>query len=143
LYRAIDEHGQIVDAFFGEQRTAAAAWAFFEGALRETGLYPERVMTDKAACYPGVIRTVLPEAEHHQSKYLNNGIECTHGPFKQRVRPMRSFKCTAAATVFVRGHALIENLRHGFSRLTEPLSPPLRLLQGWPQLAQVLSERII
>lgn len=87
MYRAIDEHGQIVDAFFSERRNAAAARAFFEGAIRETGSHPERVITDEAACYPGVIRAVLPGAEHLQSKYLNNGIECNHGPFKQRVRP--------------------------------------------------------
>jgi transposase-like protein len=90
------------------------------------------VITDKAACYPGVLRAMLPEAEHRQSKYLNIGIEANHGPFKQRVHPMRGFKRPASAVVFVRGHALLENLRHGFSRLAAPLA------HAWPQLAQAL-----
>jgi len=52
VYRAIDEPGQIVDAFFSERRNAAAARAFFQGAIRETGVTPERVTTDKAPCCP-------------------------------------------------------------------------------------------
>jgi transposase-like protein len=70
--------------------------------------------------------------------YLNNGIECRHGPFKQRVRSMRGFTRPASAAVFVRGHTLIENLRHGFSLLTAPLAPQVRLSQVWPQLARDL-----
>jgi hypothetical protein len=36
----------------------------------------------------------------------------------------------ASTVVFARGHALIENLRQGFSRLTAPLAAPVRLAQG-------------
>jgi transposase-like protein len=125
-----------VDALFSERRNAAAARAFFEGAVRETGATPGRVVTDTAACYPGLPRATLPGAEHRQSKYLNNGIECNHGPFKQRVRPTRGFKRPASAAAFARGHALVESLRHGFSPLTAPLAAPLRLAPAWPQLAQ-------
>ncbi len=91
MYRAIDQDGQVVDAYFSTRRNAQAAQAFFARAMRETGIPPERVTTDKATWYPPALRTVLPHVVHRRSRYLNNGIERDHGQLKQRVRPMRGF----------------------------------------------------
>src|SRR5918997_1892006 len=74
-YRAIGQDGQIVDVYVSQRRNAAAARAFFERAIAETGRTPERVVIDKAACYPPALRALLPMAEHRSSKYLNNGLE--------------------------------------------------------------------
>jgi transposase, IS6 family len=137
-YRALDQEGQIVDVYFSERRNAAAARTFFERAMAETGVTPERVVTDKAACYPPALRALLPTAEHRCSKYLNNGLERDHGHLKQRVRPMRGFKRLASADVFARGHALIQNLRHGYWTLTTGVARPLRLAAAWPQLTRVI-----
>ena len=96
------------------------------------------MVTDKAACYPPVLRALLPEAEHRTSKYLNNGLERDHGHLKQRLRPMRGFKDLTAADGFTRGHALVQNLRNGFSSLTDRVPRPLRLATAWPQLARAI-----
>ena len=138
ISRAIDERGQVVDAFFSERRDAAAARAFFERAIAETEVTPERVTTDKAKCYPPALRSVLPGVEHRRAKYLNNGLERDHSHLKQRLRPMRGFKRGAPADTLARGHALIRNLRGGFSRLTEDLPTNLRLATAWPQLTQAI-----
>lgn len=135
IYRAIDEDGQVVDAYFSERRNAPAAESFFRRAIEETGVTPERVTTDKAKCYPPALRAVLPEVEHRTSKYLNNGMERDHGHLKQRLYPMRGFKQAASADVIPRGHALIRNLRNGFSNLTFHVPLNLRLATAWPQLA--------
>ena len=137
-YRAIDQDGQVVDVYVSERRNAAAARAFFERAIAECGVTPERVVTDKAACYPPVLRALLPEAEHRTSKYLNNGLERDHGHLKQRLRPMRGFKQRASADGFARGHALVQNLRHGLSSLSDGVPRPLRLATAWPQLARAI-----
>ena len=92
IYRAIDQHGQVVDAYFSTRRNAAAAEAFFRRAIDETGSTPTRVTTDKAKCYPPALRVVLPTVEHRTSKYLNNGLERDHQHLKQRLYPMRGFK---------------------------------------------------
>src|SRR5688500_2906531 len=55
-YRAIDQDGQIVDVYVSRRRNAAAARAFFERAMTETSRTPDRVVTDKAACYPPALR---------------------------------------------------------------------------------------
>jgi IS6 family transposase len=137
-YRAIDQDGQVVDVYVSERRNAAAARAFFARAIAEAGVTPERVITDKAACYPPALRALLPDAEHRTSKYLNNGLERDHGHLKQRLRPMRGFKQRASADSFSRGHALVQNLRNGFSSLTDRVPRPLRLATAWPQLARAI-----
>ena len=137
-YRAIDQDGQIIDVYFSERRNAAAARAFFERAIAESGTTPERVVTDKAACYPPALRALLPTVEHRCSKYLNNGLERDHGHLKQRLRPMRGFKQLESADTMSRGHALIQNLRNGFSSLTAHVPRPLRLATAWPQLARAI-----
>ncbi len=115
MYRAIDQDGQVVDAYFSQRRNALAAQTFFERAITETGVRPKRVTTDKAKCYPPALHAVLPKVEHRRSRYLNNGIERDHGHLKQRVRPMRGFKRAASTDTLTRGHALIQNLRNGCS----------------------------
>jgi transposase, IS6 family len=137
-YRAIDQDGQVVDVYVSERRNAAAARAFFARAIAECGVTPERVVTDKAACYPPVLRALLPATEHRTSKYLNNGLERDHGHLKQRLRPMRGFKQLTSADGFTRGHALVQNLRNGFSSLTDQVPRPLRLATAWPQLARAI-----
>jgi transposase-like protein len=115
---------------------------FFERAMRETGVIPERVTTDTAGCYPPALQAVIPTAEHRSSHYLNNGLERDHGHLKQRRRPMRGFKQLAAADVFTRGHALVQNLGHGLSALTAHLPRPLRLATAWPVLGHAIRARV-
>ncbi len=64
IYRAIDQDGQIVDAYLSERRNAKAVQRFIERAIDETGVTPERVTTDKAKCYPAALRAVLPDIGH-------------------------------------------------------------------------------
>ena len=138
VFRAIDEHGQVVDVYLSDHRDAASARAFFERAMAATSMTPTRVTTDKAKCYPPALRTLLPTAEHRSSKYLNNGLERDHQFLKGRVRPMRRFKATGMASTFCRGHALIRNLGRGFSRLAVGAPPRLRLATAWTALAAML-----
>ena len=105
-YQAIDHNGQVVDAYFSERRNAAAAQTFFERAIAGTGVMPERIVTDRARCYPPALRAVLPSVEHRCSRYLNNALERDHGYLKQRLRPMRGFKYPASADTVACGHTL-------------------------------------
>jgi transposase-like protein len=138
LFRAIDEHGQIIDVFLSDRRDTAAARAFFECALAVADELPARVTSDQAKCYPPALRTLLPAAEHRCSKYLNNGLERDHQHLKGRLRPMRRFKTVGGASNFCRGHTLIRNLRGGFSALTASVSVQLRLATAWSVLAAQL-----
>ncbi|MDP9311585.1 MAG: IS6 family transposase [Chloroflexota bacterium] len=138
IYSAIDQAGQVVDAYFSERRNARAAQRFFERTIDETGVRPERVTTDKAQGYPPALHPVLPGVAHHRSRYLTNGVERDHGHLKQRLRPLRGFKRAFSADTLARGHGLIQNLRNGFSRLTQAVPRQLRLMTAWPLLARAI-----
>jgi transposase-like protein len=98
MYRAIDQDGQAVDAYFSQRRNAKAAQPSSSVRSAETGVRPEHVTTDKAKCYPPALRVVLPDVEHRRSRYLNNGFERDHSHLKQRLYPMRGFKQPPRAT---------------------------------------------
>jgi transposase-like protein len=51
LYRAIDQHGQVVDVLLSQRRDLAAARRFFTQALR-AGTVPAEVTTDRAPALP-------------------------------------------------------------------------------------------
>ena len=60
IYRAIDEHRQIVDAYVSPTRDMVAARRFFERAIASSGTTPRRVITDKAASYPPALAAAVP-----------------------------------------------------------------------------------
>jgi len=53
LYRAVDQHGQVIDVLLSARRDLAAARRFFTPALRG-GTVPVEVTTDRAPAYPRV-----------------------------------------------------------------------------------------
>lgn len=85
VYRAIDEHGQVIDVFLSEHRDTAAATTFFRTALERTAGRPRLVTTDKAACYPPALRLLLPDGPHRTGKILQRRIERDHGHLKSRL----------------------------------------------------------
>jgi len=137
-FRAIDEHGQIVDVLLSDHRDTTAATEFFARAMASSEVTPSRDTTDKAKCYPPALRVAVPTAEHRSFHYLNNDLERDHQHVKGRVRPMRRFKQTATAGTFCQGHALIRTLGQGFSDLTAGVSPRLRLATAWPVLTAAI-----
>jgi transposase-like protein len=60
VYRAVDQHGQVIDVFVSPRRDARAAKKFFAKAIQATGSEPVEVVTDKASAYPGVLDEVRP-----------------------------------------------------------------------------------
>ncbi len=54
LYRAVDQHGQVIDVLVSTRRDAAAARRFFDRALR-FGASPVEVTTDRAPVYPRIV----------------------------------------------------------------------------------------
>ncbi len=59
LYRAVDQHGQVIDVLASTRRDQAAARTFFTQALSH-GRRPVEVTTDKPPVYPRVLDEPLP-----------------------------------------------------------------------------------
>jgi IS6 family transposase len=90
----------------------ASARAFFTAALTLQG-DPSEVITDHAPALANVIEELIPFAMHNTGQYANNRVECDHGRLSARLRPMRGPKTHRTASVVIRGHAFIQNLRRG------------------------------
>lgn len=138
LYRAIDQFGQVVDAFLAAQRDARAARRFFERAIMTTQTKPAEVVTDRARAYVGVLDEVLPAAFHDVELYANNVLEADHGRLKSRLRPMRGFKTDASAQLVSLGHAFVQNLGRGHFELGVDAPPKRRLAHAFAELALVV-----
>src|SRR4051794_658439 len=144
VYRAIDEHGQVIEVLFQEQRDTAAATAFFCTALENTGVTPHTVTTDKAAAYPPALAAVLPDVEHIAGKAVQQRIERDHQHLKGRLRVFRGCKTARGAQRFCQAHGFLRNLHQGFYRLgAVPREASdairLRLVRAWEALtAQLL-----
>ena len=64
LYRAVDEHGQVIDVLLRDKRDRASAEAFFRQALARTEVTPAAVITDHHQPYVKAVATVIPLARH-------------------------------------------------------------------------------
>jgi IS6 family transposase len=137
LYRAIDQHGHVIDALVSTRRDAAAAPVFFDRALRHA-LVPVEIVTDRAPVYPRVVDEVAPAARHVTEQYANNSIEADHGRLKARLRPMRGIKRLASARTIAAGHAFVQNLRRGHYAITADLPARDRIHAAFDELALVL-----
>ena len=79
---------------------------------------PARYATDREAALAHVIDELLPAAVHNAEQYANNRIECDHGRLKARLpTDARTQDRPRTASVVIRGHAFVQNLRRGHYEL--------------------------
>jgi transposase, IS6 family len=139
LYRAIDEHGQVVDVLLRERRDLESARAFFEQAIARRGVRPRVVITDKHASYRRAVRRRGWRAAHIRTGLhrvrgeTTKAIERAHVPVKDRLRPMRGLQSPATGQRLLEGIELAHAVRRGHIRLDLVASaapPPSRCPHG-------------
>jgi IS6 family transposase len=137
VYRAVDEQGQFIDVFVSKKRDTRAAKRFFAGAIGAHGR-PTEVTTDRPRALAGAITELLPNALHDTTQYANNRVEADHGRLKARLRPMRGLKRDRTASVIMRGHAFVQNVRRGHYELGVDALPGLVLAAAFDELAMAI-----
>lgn len=138
VYRAVDQHGQVIDVLVSARRDGAAARRFLSSVLAENAR-PEEVTTNKAKALIGAVEDVFPDAAHDTSVYANNRVECDHGRLKARLRPMRGLQRDRTASVVIRGHAFMQNLRRGRYELgVEAINERGRVAAAFDELARAI-----
>jgi len=137
LYRAVDQHDQVIDVLVSQRRDGAAAQAFFSRALTQ-GPSPVEVTTDRAPVYPRVIDELAPAARHVLHQYANNTVEADHGRLKARLRPMRGLKTIRSLRTVAAGHAFVQNLRRGHYELAVDVPVRDRVGVAFTDLARCL-----
>ena len=123
LWRAVDQDGNVLDVLVQSRRNGEAAKRVFRKLLKGLQYVPRVLVTDKLASYGVAHRELAPSVTHRQSKYLNNRVENSHQPTRQRERAMKRFKSARHAHRFL----------SAFSGISPHFRPRRHLLNatGW------------
>jgi transposase-like protein len=119
LYRAVDEHGQVVDVLLRAQRDLASAQAFFAQAIRRRRVRPDHVVTDKHQAYVKAVRRHARCAVHtrtglHRARgETTKAVERSHVPIKDRLRPMRGVQSVRSGQQLLEGIEAVQAVRRG------------------------------
>ncbi|CAM4429829.1 IS6 family transposase [Deinococcus marmoris] len=138
LWRAVDEHGFVLDILLQRHRDTEAAKAFMTGLLGEYDV-PDRICTDKLASYGAAIRQIvsLAAVDHQEvisTTRCNNMIEQSHRSTRRQERQQLGFRRRKRAQEFLNLHARIENLHH-HTRTSVSAKNQRHAFQTWSTVA--------
>ncbi|WP_114946356.1 IS6 family transposase [Microvirga calopogonii] len=141
LWRAVDQHGIVLDILVQSRRNATAAKRLLRKLLKKQGAAPRVMITDKLASYAAAKRVVMPGVEHRQHRGLNNRAENSHQPTRRRERIMKRFKSAGQAQRFLSVHDQVANL---FRRPTTVCASECRhartqAFQAWAEVTGIAS----
>jgi putative transposase len=112
LWRAVDQHGAVLDVLVQSRRDKAAAKRLMRKLLRRHGR-PRVIVTDKLRSYAAANNELGLNVEHRQHKGLNNRAENSHQPTRVREKVMRRFKSARQLQRFASVHGQVSNLFMG------------------------------
>ena len=87
LWRAVDQHGVVLDVLVQSRRDKKAAKRLLRKLLKRQCRAPRVMITDKLGSYGAAKKEIMPGVEHRQHKGLNNRAENSHQPTRRRERP--------------------------------------------------------
>lgn len=140
LWRAVDQHGNVLNILVTSKRDKQAAKRFFRKLLKGCCYVPRVIITDKWASYGAAKREIMPGVEHRQHKGLNNRAENSHQPTRQKERQLRHFKSAGHAQRFlsafepIRGHF---RLRRHQRPAAEYRAERMQRFQSWNEVTEV------
>ncbi len=110
LWRAVDDEGEVLDMLVQERRNKVAALKLLRKLLKNQGVRPEAIITDKLASYKAAARD-LGLGDGHQPGGMreNNRAENSHLPIRRRERKQQKFKSRASTQRFLATHAAVYN----------------------------------
>jgi putative transposase len=139
LWRAVDQHGVVLDILVQSRRNAKAAERLLRKLLKKQGMAPRVMITDKLASYGAAKRAVMPSVEHRQHKGLNNRAENSHQPTRRRERIMKRFKSAGHAQRFLSTHDQVANLfrRPAHSNAADHRQSRDRAFTAWAEVTGI------
>jgi putative transposase len=141
LWRAVDQHGVVLDILVQSRRNAKAAKRLLRKLLKKQGVAPRVMITDKLASYAAAKREVMLGVEHRQHKGSNNRAENSHQPTRRRERIMKRFKSAGQAQRFLSVHDQVANLfrRSTHSKAADHRRARARAFQAWTEITGIVT----
>jgi putative transposase len=141
LWRAVDQHGAVLDILVQSRRNAKAAKRLLRKLLKRQGIAPRVLITDRLASYGAAKREIMPGVEHRQHQRLNNRAENSHQPTRRRERIMKRFKSAGQAQRCLSAHDQVANLfrRPANTNASDHRRARARAFQVWTEVTGIVS----
>lgn len=110
LWRAVDDEGEVLDVLVQKRRNKTAALKLLRRLLKNQGIHPEAIVTDKLASYRAAAK-ILGLTDRHRPGGMreNNRAENSHLAIRRRERKQQKFKSQGSAQRFLSSHAAVYN----------------------------------
>jgi transposase-like protein len=109
LWRAVDDEGEILDILVQARRDKGAALRLMHKLLKNHGLVPTSIVTDRYRAYDAAFRDLGLSSIHLRGKRLNNRAESSHVPIRRRERKMQGFRSAGSAQRFLSSYSASYN----------------------------------
>ena len=83
LWRAVDQEGEVLEAFVSKKRDREAALKFLRKLMKRYGR-PDAIITDRLRSYRAALRELGGSGLQQAGRWLNNRAENSHLPFRRR-----------------------------------------------------------
>jgi len=118
----LDEEGTVLDVVVQHKRNTKAATRLIRKLLRNQGIKPTKIVTDRLGSYGAALKLLGLKHLHDVGGRKNNRAECSLVPIRRRERKSQKFRSVHKAQKLLSAHGQIYNLfnhrRHLTSRNT-------------------------
>ena len=122
LWRAVDDEGTVLDIVVQSRRNKKAAMRLLRKLLKNSGIKPERIVTNLLRSYSAALKGLNMQRIHNVGGRKNNRAENSHLPIRRRERKQQKFRTIGSAQKQLSSYGQIYNLfnfqRHLISRAT-------------------------
>ena len=122
LWRAVDDEGTVLDIVVQSKRNKKAAKRLLRKLIRNSGVKPKRIVTDRLGSYRAALKELNLRHVHDVGGRKNNRAENSHLPIRRRERKSQKFRSMKTAQKQLSSYRQIYNLfnyqRHLISRQT-------------------------
>ena len=120
LWRAVDDEGTVLDVVVQRRRNTKAAMRLLRKLLRNQGIKPTRIVTDRLGSYGAALKLLGLKHLQDVGGRKNNRAESSHVQIRRRERKSQRFRSVRNAQKLLSAHGQIYNLfnyrRHLISR---------------------------
>lgn len=122
IWGAVDDEGTVLDILVQRRKNRKTALRLLRKLLRNQGIKPERIVTDKLRSYRAALNKLGLKHLRDVGGRKNNRAERSHVPIRRRERKAQKFRSIKAEQKLLSNYSLIYNLfnfrRHIISRST-------------------------
>jgi len=108
LWRAVNDEGEVLEAFATKTRDKGAALKFLKKMMKRHGK-PRAIVTDRLRSYGAAMKEIGNAGVQKTGRWLNDRAENSHQPFRRRERAMLRFRRMHTLQKFSTVHAPVHN----------------------------------